>query len=386
MGMDFNNIHIRKNEKYDAKVLKQALVEWMKNKGYEQVQSTDDCDVTTVIYDGADSPWVSVSSDIMQYKDAEDVGAQTEFFSSLFQTDVLAAACYDSDYLWMNYVNVSDDTDAWVNVGRVYGMKKLRPSKLSSWKNKVTDYKQFSAIMRGKYVLAEEALYSAAPLIGMKECQVCLDSSVVDDLEIYGIKPGDLEPMYFVLEEKEGTEKELPKLQATAYYCAPWLVGETYRFDVYNLGGKSKGIGVLFYGDYVENDELTFEDVALEWDIYVKNGTRKSIPITLEKVKLNDGTTGLYWEDRDFRIPEKVNKDLPFQQYLKKLYSKEFGVRFTVQGNPKKVLDIKIVIIPLENPENGQECWYAYRLAGSKEEFIQQAKADGNWERWGMDR
>jgi hypothetical protein len=136
---------------------------------------------------------------------------------------------------------------------------------------------------------------------------------------------------------------------------------------VNNKGGKSKGVGIMFHGDYVENGELSIENVTLE--TVSRKGKRLVISVELEKVKCSDGTTVLYREDRNFPIPPAVSTDIPIMRYMKLEFEREFGVRFTVRGNPRKVLDVKVMIIPLENPE-GQDCWYVYRMAGSKERYI----------------
>lgn len=50
--------------------------------------------------------------------------------------------------------------------------------------------------------------------------------------------------------------------------------------SVYDNGGKAKGLGIMFIGDYVENDEITFEDVKLQ--LHTKEGWKvEKIQITI---------------------------------------------------------------------------------------------------------
>lgn len=53
-------------------------------------------------------------------------------------------------------------------------------------------------------------------------------------------------------------------------------------------------------------------------------------------------------------------------------FEREIGIRFTPVGNPRKVLDIKLVIYPLANSSEGQTSWYVYRYDGSKRKYIEE--------------
>ncbi len=58
-------------------------------------------------------------------------------------------------------------------------------------------------------------------------------------------------------------------------------------------GGKSRGISVYFVDDYVENDEVTFENGQLE---YHDNRPNTVLPITLEKIQMSDGKWAFWGE------------------------------------------------------------------------------------------
>lgn len=136
-----------------------------------------------------------------------------------------------------------------------------------------------------------------------------------------------------------------------------------------NKGGASTGIAVEFFGDLTENDEITFEDVTFVSDI---ERDWKGIPITLKKVKGTKGEVFWYWEDKSFKIPPKVNPNLPFSKQMDIEFKREFGVRFTPKGNPRKVLDIKVAIVPLKYfDRKNAALWYVWKGYGSKKAFIE---------------
>ena len=49
-------------------------------------------------------------------------------------------------------------------------------------------------------------------------------------------------------------------------------------------------------------------------------------------------------------------------------------VRFVPHGNPGKLLDITVALVPDKNPE-GQTSWNVWHFWGSKEKFIEQFNA-----------
>ena len=146
----------------------------------------------------------------------------------------------------------------------------------------------------------------------------------------------------------------------------PCRIGESHCVFVNNHGGRSRGIAVQFQGKYIQNDDLTFENVTFEY----KQGEKYiQIPIELKKICVQSGEAILYWCDKDFQIPPAVNPAIPQMKRMKIEFRKEFGIRFTVCGNPRKALDVKVFLIPLEN-RKGSACWYVYKYQGSKRKYI----------------
>ena len=362
MGMFFANLHIRKNKAYSLEKLKKMQIEEMEKKGYTLHESDEEAEVCVVIYAPEKSEWVSVASDCFAFATAEDTKNAALPISGEFMTDVLAAACYDSDYLMMNILNVTDGTDGWVNVGSMYGMKRPRRTSIAPWKGKVTDIKQFKAIIKEKNTFAEDAFYGCAELLGMTAEQCALETGQADELE-----EGAVTKLFFSL--PEGTQRELPKLEINGFSLMPCEIGKSSSVFVNNKGGRSKGVGIMFVGDYIEDDQLTFENVTFESGC--GSDKRKITPIELKKVKTANGQTVLYWEDKNFHIPPAVDPATPVMRRMDLEFRKLFGVRFTVQGNPRKVLDVTVFIIPLENSRKGTACWYCYGYSKSKASYIE---------------
>lgn len=363
MGLFFTNIHIRKSDTYRLEKLKEWIIGQMTTQGYSLLTDGENADISTVIYEPANSDWISVASDTFQFSSEEQIRKTIAPISDIFGTDVLAAACYDSDYLLMNLINTSDHTDAWIHIGNCYEMQVPDRMNLTDWKGKIKDFDAFQSVMKQDYVFAEEAFYEAAKFFHMEIPQTCLEADRSD-----GLDKNAISQLYFSAPSEN--QPELPQLKIGMFDLVPCEIGKSSCVFVNNQGGKSKGIAIMIYGDYVKNDELTFENVTFECDYGSEK--RKIIPIHLEKVNCTDGKMALYWEDENFIIPAAVSQDIPIMKRQQLEFEKSFGVRFTVQGNPRKALDVMVFIIPLENREHGSDCWYVYRHDQTKENYIQQ--------------
>lgn len=360
MGMSFTNLHIRKTADLNISDLTEMLKKEMHDKGYVSLDRDEDSDICVVLYHAADSQWITIASDSFQFSNAEDTKAAAEPYSMRFGTDVIAVACFDSDYLMLHLLNTADRTDGWINVGDNYGMPFPRRTSLAPWKKITSDFERFKSLMKEDHVCAESALFGAAELLGMNPDQCCLDAGDVSQIE-----NTNLVTMYFRMPEGQG--KELPVFQIPRFDLMPCRIGESKCVFVNNHGGRSKGIAVQFQGKYIQNDDLTFENVTFEY----KQGEKYiQIPIELKKICVQSGEAILYWCDKDFQIPPAVNPAIPQIKRMKIEFQKEFGIRFTVCGNPRKALDVKVFLIPLEN-RKGSACWYVYKYEGSKRNYIE---------------
>lgn len=361
MGLFFENIHIHKNIKYNTDVLKETLINHMCENGFEPVSDDKEGNVSVVIYEPDNSDWVSVASDIFQFDTEEDIRKVAEPISQCFETDIISAGCYDSDYLRLNILNINDGTDGWINVGRIEGIKNLRRTSLTPWKKIVGDIKILKDIVREEYLFVEEAFGKIADLIKMLPEQTVLDAGHTDF-------PHSEKFIRLEFSAPEGMIK-LPKLVIPMYDGMPCRIGESKVVSVYNNGGKSKGLGIMFIGDYVDNDEITFEDVKLQLHSKEK---WEYVPIKLKKIDWEYGKKCYYWSAPDFPLPPAVNESIPLNKRMALEFERAIGIRFTPIGNKRKVLDIRIVVYPLANSRDGQTSWYVYRFAGSKKKYIEE--------------
>lgn len=381
MGLFFSNIHIRKNDQFDLSRLEDALIKSMTSQGYQLVDSEEDSELSAQICCDDITEWVSVASDFFDFQTPEDTRSAAEPLSVLFQTDVLAVTCVDSDFMMLNLINEADGTDAWINVGMPYddqfprrtGFRNKKNNVVGigfgAWENKVTDYDAFQSVMQAEYTFAEDALCRAGELLGLPPSQSTLtaddDSSDTRNTRIM---------LFFA--RHQNVQRELPKLELNMPSLMPCVDGKDSCVFVSNKGGASQGIAVTFQGDYIEKDEITFDQVQLEYDI--SHNPRRVIPIQLEKRKAADGSYVWYWEDKEFAIPEKVDPGLSLNKYLNMEQKRIFGVRFVPHGNPRKMLDIVVFIAPLENNcQKGAACWYAWRHSSDKAAYIEEFNK--NW-------
>ena len=113
----------------------------------------------------------------------------------------------------------------------------------------------------------------------------------------------------------------------------------------------------------VQHEEITFSDVKIE-------GFRQQpIDIELKKTQLSDGRWTYYYHDSEIVIPPGVPRKMkPEKRYWLEM-ERVRKISFIPHGNPRKMLDVTIVIVPDENPDNQAE-WNVWHQYGSKEEFI----------------
>lgn len=149
---------------------------------------------------------------------------------------------------------------------------------------------------------------------------------------------------------------------------SPCFLGKYSVVSGLNVGGESRGLSVFFVGPYVEHDEITFSDVCF---LTGKVNKRKSSPFELRKVQLADGQWAYYYHDPGFRIPPKVKDGLSLSKQLNESFERSISVRFMPHGNPRKILDITVALVPDKNPE-GQTVWNVWYPHGSKRAFIEE--------------
>ena len=145
-----------------------------------------------------------------------------------------------------------------------------------------------------------------------------------------------LRMFFFALpDNRRGTPDEPPRLTLTDRNILPCTAENDACVMAVNRGGASMGLTVVFTGSYVEREEITFSEVQLEYQFDTRRGTRKILPVALEKRRLPDGTWAYYGELPGFRIPEKIDDRLPFMKQMREEERRGFLLRFTPHGNPR---------------------------------------------------
>ena len=358
MGSWFSNLHIRKNETVNIEAAADWLRRHLAGRGYLAAAS-EEADGAVALIDGEN--WVTVCSDILSLEDPGILKELAEPLSGDLRTDVLGIACFDSDYLYLNLLNRAENVNAWVGIGSAAGLGIRRRTGLAAWKKKVRDFEAFSACVKEKYVCAEEFLFAVSDCLNLSAEHGGASYEYLQDLGL----DKKARILYFKLPEDQ-KPKEPPRLEQFMSDLTPAQIGRSMCVTAINRGGESRGLSVYFLGPYVEREEITFTGVEfVQW----KGCDTKCTPFELTKVRLTDGQWAYYYHDPGFRIPSKVDERLPFTKQMNMMREREIIVRFIPQGNPRKTLDITVIIQPDKNPE-GQTGWNVWHRWGSKEAFI----------------
>lgn len=366
MGAYFSNLQIRKTKELVTDKIQEAVSALMVKNQYKVVSNKEEADVTVTIYNG-DSPWVSVCSDGIEIYDDKVSEAFLKPLSAELDTDVMAVACFDSDYLFLHLINESEKINAWANVGSPPEGHFPRKTVFSSWKSKVSDFEQFKSAVRAEYTFAEDVLAPLESILNLPAAQGSISESSLDEFENKGV----FTCLYFSLPD-EAKRKDPAKLAITRFSLTPCKIGEDSIVTAINTGGSSRGLAIAFTGEYVENGKITFTDVKLEYRF--DKTPAKEIPVQLCKREIAKGKWAYCAEIPQFLIRDKVNPDLPPKKKADLESGREIGLRFTPLGDPKSVLDICVHLIPLSNPE-GQCCWCVWHTDGSKEAYIKHYNA-----------
>lgn len=359
MGLSYSNINIKKTAKITSESVREYLISEMKSKGFEYDEKTDD--VTVSIYYPANSDWISVTSDSMNFKGYDDTNAVSSSASSFFHTDVIAASCIDSDWGFINLVNTEKSEEGWINVCKPYTGKNLHRKSISAFRSLVSDYPALLKIVANEPTYAESTFCELATLLNMKEEQTFFSADTALEYKENIIRLSFKAP---------DSVENIPSSFKICYSrCEPCKMGEPKDIYVQNVGGVSKGIGILFWGDYIQNNDIEITDCRFVSNVF-DNEKRTERKIELSRVKLNDGTIGLYWEDRDFAIPHAVGNGMSDMKQSELILKKAFGVIFTPTGNARKSLDITLRIYPLTNAREVNGRWRVWDGYKSKIDFI----------------
>lgn len=352
MGATFTNVHIKKTDTLRREAIEDLLCLMLEKKGFKRTADIEAADETVILCEANGSGWITVSSGFFEPMPS---GEMLLSISKWLNTDVMSIACFDSDCLNLNLVNIADGTDAWVNVGRFEYEE--RESNYPEWDGKVSDLERFIEVTREDYVFAEDVLYHIEELMGLP----CVQSGLFADHPPKSDENVTVTLLGFSAAAAESTEP--PKLLIYWQNGMPAIPGRREMFCISNKGGASKGLGIVFVGDYIENDEITFSDCSLEFG-------STSLPIELKKIKKDDGNCVLYWSDKELVIPPAPDKKLSYKKREQLESERSMTFRYTPHGNNRKFLDIRICVGPLQNWIGGQCVTYVWEPFGSKKKYI----------------
>lgn len=358
MGSWFSNLHIRRNDTATGESVTDRLLRYMEGQGYLPASEENADGALTVI---TGERWFTVCSDLLEFENPDAVAEIAGPLSGALGTDVLGIACFDSDYLYLNLINQAEKVNAWLGIGSAAGLGIKRRTGLAAWKKKVRDYETFAVCAKEKYVCAEEFLTEAADCLDLPPEQSC---AVYEYLADFGLDK--MARIFYYRLPEDAKPKELPRLVPYMSDLTPAQIGKPMCVTAVNKGGESRGISVYFLGPYVEKEEITFTKTCFLTD---RLGKCEEKPFELTKVRLTDGQWAYYYNDPGFRIPPKVDERLPIMKQMNMEMEREFAVRFVPQGDPRKTLDITVIIQPDKNPE-GQTGWNVWHRWGSKDAFI----------------
>lgn len=360
MGNFFSNIHIKKQDNVDIDSIKSACINLMLSNGYKLENKESNADGTITICSSKDSKWITVFSDLFELYNSIDF---RKIYESLnIKSDFLGISCYDSDYLSLNLINDNENIDAWANVGSSYEIKNDRRTNFKDWKYKINNIEEFKLLIKKQYTFAEDFLECTNRIFELPTNQALIQEGIE-------IKEENFYKIYFSMPNDTNCKKnELPKLKIYHFDLVPCIPGELSCVSVYNVGGKSRGLSVVIFGDFVENGEITLSETYIRYRV---GNEYKQIPIKFDKIQNRDGVWMYVWTDNNIIIPPKVNENLPLMKQSEIIFSRSFTVYFIPNGNNRKFLDIKVGFVPKKNPKEGQCVWYVWKSHNSKKDFLE---------------
>lgn len=361
MGAFFSNLHIRKTDSLTGDVLRANLSKKLEKRGFLPVNCSEDADLSVFVLDTG-GEWISLCSDGIDFFTDESRQDICGPLSERLAAYVMTVSCFDSDCLLLNLINRRDGTDAWAKVGKYPGVK--HRSTPAGWKGLVGDISRWKELLNRKYAFAEEALDDLEPLLGLFQGQGSFCSELIAEDEF----AAHVQTVYYALPET-ASRPEPPCLTMPIYDGMPCRMGKESMICAVNRGGKSTGLAIAFSGSYVEHEEIRFRDVQLEYGF--DRFPRQIISLQLEKRQTQDGQWIYYAEIPLFQLPAGIKEGLPIMRAMKEEVKREFGLRFTPEGDDRKRLDITLHFIPMKNPA-GQCTWCVWLQSGNKRAYIEQ--------------
>ena len=160
MGATFENLYIRTRQ---SETLTEALQDIMKKRGYTRISNEDAADFCVSVHAPKTGKWCFVSSDNETPGFLKRMG---KTLAALAETEVLFAACNDSDLLKTSlFIPGGGCVELKIDVS--HPAPPPTDAVAAIWKRILTDPAVFTRAATAKYTFAEEFLFSAAPLIDL---------------------------------------------------------------------------------------------------------------------------------------------------------------------------------------------------------------------------
>jgi hypothetical protein len=229
---------------------------------------------------------------------------------------------------------------------------------VTAWKKKVADYPAFSAAVKGTYVCADEFLAVTDSCLGLPTEQGGISLDYLKDTSLQQ----DAFLLYF--RKAEESRSAGPNIQICYMrYAVPCFDGQENSVSFLNDGNEFCGLSVYFLGPFVEHEEITFSNIRLG---YLRDSFRD---LELKKIQLSDGQWAYYSHIPDILMPPGIRGRMKPEKRYQLEQERMRKISFVPHGNPRKMLDVTVLIIPDGNPDN-QAKWNIWHQHGSKEAFI----------------
>ena len=361
MGWTFGNLHIQKQPEFSFDQVIQKITAYYAQFGYGVCEETD-AELSLAVLEGDDSAWISVYSDF--FEDPQDREALGRWLSQSQKLRVLDIGCFDSDVLGLILYNPEDEEPAQAASGMMAREMGLSVQNEEGWHTIIADLPAFQEKIDADHVFAEETLDELAEDLRLPS------NYSKSDIEILSETAGEAKLNWLYLSRSVKKEDPtLPKLETrtTPVMCKDGVVE---IISAVNRGGEGQGMEALFLGSFVEQEEIRFEDVSFFFfDKKTGNGIA-NMPVTLHRARTKDGQSIYYGVAQDVPIKAGRVEGLPPAKRMKQEEILTVGLRFTPVGNPRKMLDIGVIIRPVQNPKGGI-FWNALMRYGTKEAFIE---------------
>ena len=155
--------------------------------------------------------------------------------------------------------------------GLMYGtsceIKPTRKTNFKDWKDSVNDIEKLKEYAKNKYVFAEDFLKHSYEVFNLPNEQAIMQNGI----DINQEKNNIIYEIFFSV-SKNNSKKELPKLDLYMPTLMPCIPEEMQVISAINNGGASRGISIVIFGNFVENDEISFKDVFFQYFVLKYHG------------------------------------------------------------------------------------------------------------------